>query len=329
MAHLRFKSRFCPAPPPPSPLIARRSTSCVREDSDSFTDIPQNAFIDETLLTEDIQCLSMAGIDYNLILSRDAYSIGCLLRSASDFGMFRISNYGILAEDFESTLADAGCVFQSSSVFLHRVDDHREEFVWSPSMQVLGHTRKYRRLSEKMENVAAKLDSIAEELGQIFTQHASKQQYHHKIKASESTLSLCRHNHPFSGVNSSPNNKYEPQHKHCKHALSLHVPVDEAEFFYHTEQSPSSSFYTGPDTIVVTIGEQLAEWSNHEFKFAYGEVYFKPLEDKASFAFEFQCSPSSIRRSIISLYDQIGIIIIIAGLCKFLLFGFDIFDLFS
>lgn len=60
--------------------------------------------------------------------------------------MFRISNFGILAEDFESTLADSDCVFQSSSVFLHRIDDHRDEFVWCPSMQVLARTRKYGRL---------------------------------------------------------------------------------------------------------------------------------------------------------------------------------------
>lgn len=111
--------------------------------------------------------------------------------------------------------------------------------------------------SEKMDYVAGKLEVIAEELGQIFSHHASKQQYRHKIEASEPTLSLCRHNHPFPRVNSTVNNQ-QPQQKHCKYALSFHVPVDEAEFCYHTEQSPSSSIYTGPDTIVVTIGEQLA-----------------------------------------------------------------------
>lgn len=149
MAHIRFKNRFLPAAPPPSPLVASRSTSSVIDDSDSFTNIPEHAFLDEKLLKlpEDIECLFMAGIDYNLLLSRDNDSIACLLRSASDLGMFRISNYGILAEDFESTLADAECVFnQSSSVFIHRVDDHREEFLWCPSMHVLGYTRKYGRL---------------------------------------------------------------------------------------------------------------------------------------------------------------------------------------
>lgn len=108
-----------------------------------------------------------------------------------------------------------------------------------------------------MEDVACKLDSIAEELGQIFSFHASKQQYDHKIEASETTLSLYRHNHPTPRVHSSAHN-HETQQQHSKHALVLHVVVDEAEFCYHTEQSPSSSFYTGPDTIIVTIGEQLA-----------------------------------------------------------------------
>ncbi|KAL1816830.1 hypothetical protein ACET3Z_019404 [Daucus carota] len=285
MAHIRFKSRFCPAPPPPSPLIASRSTSGVVEDSDdSFTNnIPENPFADENFLKlpEDIQCLFMPGIDFNLLLSRDKYSIGCLLRSASDFGMFRISNHGILAEDLESTLEDSLRVFESSSVFLHRVDDHRQEFVWRPSMQALGLTRKYRRLSEKMEIVASKLELIAEELGQIFSVNAKKQQYSHKFEASESTLGLCRHTRPLPGVKSSAH-IHEIQQPQCKHALILHVPVDEAEFCYQTEQSPSSSFYTGPDTIVVTIGEQIAEWSNREFKFATGEIKSDDLESSAT-----------------------------------------------
>ncbi|KAK9290956.1 hypothetical protein L1049_009136 [Liquidambar formosana] len=186
-------------------------------------------------------------------------------------------------------------------------------------------TEKYRKFSQKMENVGRTLEVIAEELGRVFSENAAKGSGK-RIRERESVLCLYRHSH--EGVlDQKPPSDSEKNCKSCDHALSLHLPVKQAEFCVQSERGPLS-FDTGPDTIVVTAGELLEEWSLGEFKFVSGEMIFEPdiHESQASLFIELKCSPLTLNHELnkisktISLVDQLFIVLIVAFLYKFVVF---------
>ncbi|GMP51471.1 hypothetical protein CsSME_00017687 [Camellia sinensis var. sinensis] len=114
-----------------------------------------------------------------------------------------------------------------------------------------------------------------------------------------------------------------------EHALSLHLLLEQCVFHVQLERG-SLSFNASPDSIVVTVGKQLEEWSLGEFKPTSGELTFDPKDSSAGspFSIELKCSPSNFNHGLakisktISLADQILFIIVIALLYKFLVFIF-------
>lgn len=102
-----------------------------------------------------------------------------------------------------------------------------------------------------MEGVVSKVDKIAEELAEVFSKY-SDTRFGKVIEEKESTISLYRYNdtHPSLLVSN------EDIHESYDHAMSLHLAMERGEFYVHTEKGPLS-FSTDPDTIVVTVGEQL------------------------------------------------------------------------
>ncbi|KAA8517525.1 hypothetical protein F0562_017845 [Nyssa sinensis] len=334
MAIMRTKSLLSSPAPPPSPIPTGKG---VRSAADStFSEyIDKSIQIPELILPECLHRLVPANIDYQSLVSRDGDSVKRLLRSAAEFGVIRISGHGILADQIRSTLDKTESVFRISDgrkteYCRHYVDS--EEFVWRRSdiamaekcQDVLA-AEKYRSFSQEMENVTSKLEAIAEELALVISENASKQP-RKKIQPRESILSLYRYNR-HSRMDQNPSLSNEEIRESCGYALSLHLIVEQCEFSVQSESS-SMSFNTSPDTIVVTIGEQLEEWSLGVFKSASEQVICEPKlhGSRPSFSVELKCWPKNFNHGhskinkTISIADQILIILLIAFLYKIFVF---------
>lgn len=110
-----------------------------------------------------------------------------------------------------------------------------------------------------MENVASRLDAIAEQLAQVFAEHLSKQSGR-RSQERQSTLSIYKYNQDIISAQSSPS--ANEMNKLCDYFLSLHLPSKTCK--YWMQSGPTRlSFNAGPDTIVVSVGKQLEvrNWS--------------------------------------------------------------------
>lgn len=330
---------------PPSPIPNARGSRSAAVDDRKLTDyfannlqIPYLRLPDPYHQSHTTQVRVPAQIDYRLLSSRVGNSIERLVRSAREFGVVRIVGHGIERQEVRLVKAEVELFFRSlderktkfRKSFVERVGN-REEFVWFRSdkamllwaREVMGSDR-YRDFSRKMESVVSKLDRIAEELAEVLSKF-SKNRFEKVIEDRESIISLYRYNdnHPSLLVSN------EDIHESYDHALSLHLAMERGEFYVHTDKGPLS-FSTDPDTIVVTVGEQLMEWSARDFKAVSGELIFDPNfhGTEASYSLELKCSPLNLnlgytKRVIrtISLLDQILIILIFSFLYQILLFA--------
>ncbi|KAL2899931.1 Gibberellin 2-beta-dioxygenase 7 [Bienertia sinuspersici] len=329
---------------PPSPIPKAEGSRSAAVDDRKLTDyFSKNLQIPYLRLPDPYSPLHTnrvrvpAQIDYRLLGSRVGNSIERLVRSAREFGVVRIVGHGIPRQEVRLVKAEVELFFRSlderktrfRKSFVDRVGN-REEFVWFRSdkamllwaREVMGSDR-YRDFSRKMESVVSKLDRIAEELAEVLSKYSEKR-FEKVIEERESTISLYRYNdmHPSLLVSN------EDIHESYDHTLSLHLAMERGEFYVHTDRGPLS-FTTDPDTIVVTVGEPLMEWSAGDFKAVSGELIFDPNlhGTEASYSLELKCSPLNFnigytKRVIrtISLVDQLLIILIISFIYQILLF---------
>uniref|UniRef100_A0A2N9HKD1 Non-haem dioxygenase N-terminal domain-containing protein n=1 Tax=Fagus sylvatica TaxID=28930 RepID=A0A2N9HKD1_FAGSY len=313
------------AAPLPSPIpTGTGSRSAANE---IFTEFLENSLQVPSLSLPESQFKSTtrhpipANIDFRSLAGRARDSVDRLLRSAKEYGAFRIVGHGISSEELRLLVEEAESVFQISEGNLNLVESNgnREEIVWAPSMherlesagKLIG-TEKYRNFSQNMENLASKLDNVAKQLIEIFTENAGKQ-YQKGIHEKETVMTLYRYDQNdllMEQILSLPN---ENNGKSCGHALSLHIPIDHSQFHVQSKHGPLS-FEEGPDTIVVTVGKQLEEWTLGEFKSVYGEMIIVPECQgiRASYSVELKYSPSSTNHNFdknskaISIIDQFG-----------------------
>ncbi|KNA12311.1 hypothetical protein SOVF_127080 [Spinacia oleracea] len=257
---------------PPSPIPnAKGSRSAAIDDrklTDYFTNnlqIPYLRLPDPYSQSHTTQVRIPAQIDYRLLSSRVGNSIERLVKSAREFGVVRIVGHGIERQEVRLVKAEVELFFKSlderktrfRKSFVERVGN-REEFVWFRSdkamllwaREVMGSDR-YRDFSRKMESVVSKVDRISEEVAEVVSKFSDKR-FQKVIQERESIISLYRYNdmHPSLLVSN------EDIHESYDHALSLHLAMERAEFYLHTDKGPLS-FTTDPDTIVVTVGDQL------------------------------------------------------------------------
>ncbi|XP_016541316.2 uncharacterized protein LOC107842025 [Capsicum annuum] len=98
-----------------------------------------------------------------------------------------------------------------------------------------------------------------------------------------------------------------------KYALNLFFPLEPTEFSMHSKRG-RLPFKTSLDTIIVTIGDQLEEWSDGKFRSADGEVALKQILhiDQALLSLELKWSFINLNEieKIITLSDQILILVI-------------------
>ncbi|GAB2300769.1 hypothetical protein Dimus_034805 [Dionaea muscipula] len=333
--------------PPPSPIPTGKGSRSAAVDDQSLNDfftgnirVPYLRLPEYHVPETSYRPKLPARIDFRLLASGVGNSIERLIRSAREFGVVRIGGHGIPMEEIAAAKAEVEIFFRKLDErktrfrrsFVDRVGN-REEFVWFRSdkamllwaREVMGPDR-YRDFSYKMEGVVSKLDIIAEELAEVFSRNAENR-FGELMQERESIISLYRYN----DMNPSLLVSSEDNRESYDHALSLHLAMERGEFYVQTEKGPLS-FTTDPETIVVTIGDQLREWSSRDFKSVKGELIFDPYlhEMEASYSIELKCSPlnlnfgygKKVNKKIISLADQVLIVLVFSFLCKILLFIF-------
>lgn len=136
--HLLRVASSLPAPPPSPIPTAKGSPNSLF--SDYLHEIP-----DLINLPEQLHRSVLADIEYQSLKSGDIHALNWILRSAMQFGSFRISGHSISSEELRSTVTEAESVFGFSSEYWRNCGD-REEFIWCRSgevKQVIGAT-KYR-----------------------------------------------------------------------------------------------------------------------------------------------------------------------------------------
>lgn len=282
--------------PPPSPIpTATGSRSAANE---TLTE-----FLDKSLSVPDLNLpdpharhqSSPPEIDRRSLTSRDSAAVSRLLRSARAFGAVRISGHGISGEELRLLVKEAAKLFgvleERDTGFRRHYGCNREEIIWVRlrdermewARNYIG-AQLYESFSEKMEKVASTLDAVAEEVGQILIDYADKQGAR-RLQRGESVLSIYRYNHDnvmaqsLAPPNDEENNTY---------SLNIHLPTKHCEFLVQSSRG-FWSFDAAPDTIIVTIGKRLEDWSLGEFRCVSGRIMYQPedvKECKASFSIE-------------------------------------------
>ncbi|CAL5192448.1 unnamed protein product [Lathyrus oleraceus] len=316
--------------PLPSPIpTGRGSRSAANDIFSQF--LEKKLHLPELILPELHQPPSPAEID---LWSLPLASAPLLLRSAKEFGAFRIRSHGISSYDLETIAMEAELVFKDyKKVYVERNGrcGGMIPFVRSSNgeLEFTAHNQTHRKFWVHMGYVASRLDTIVEQVILALKQDAS-QDFKERIQETESVVCLCRYPH-----DSAPKRNERVSDKTkgvlCEHALRFYLPMEHCIFYVQTERGPLS-FDAGPEHIVVIVGKQLEEWSNGVFKCVPGEMIFMPSfhSSNASFSVELTCLASSNLNQIlynfdkiISLNDQILIVLCLVFLYKFLYFIFS------
>lgn len=107
-----------------------------------------------------------------------------------------------------------------------------------------------------MENIAIKLDYIAELLGKVFVENIARTQFGKRIQGKESALSLCRYDHNDNYMKQNPSSPNERNSKTCDFTFCLHLPATPSRFLLPSAQG-RLSLDAGPDTILVVVGHRI------------------------------------------------------------------------
>lgn len=119
-----------------------------------------------------------------------------------------------------------------------------------------------------MEKVAGKVEAIADQVSEVLFANAEKQ-VEKKMRTLRSELGkvrLYRYNHQDHSMEQNPSSNYLQNEiingnnlRECEdHALCLHLPLEHSQFNIRSEvEGGSLCFDAGPETLVVTVGNQL------------------------------------------------------------------------
>ncbi|KAF1883899.1 hypothetical protein Lal_00038393 [Lupinus albus] len=327
--------------PPPSPIPTGRGTRSAANDIFS-------QFLEKTIHLPQLTLpepphhhYPPAPVEIDL-RSLPLIAADSLVRSAREFGAFRIRYHGISGNELRRIVDEAENVFQDwKRVVVERNERSGEmipivrskkgalEFT---AIKILGNQSQHRNFWVHMGNVASRLDSIVEQVSLVLQRDTSPE-FKKRIDDTESVMCLCRY--PHNNVSKQDEGESdEKRETSSDHALRFYLPMEHCIFYLQTERGPLS-FDAGPENIVVTIGKQLEplkvkgssaefdripfgtvepspltiplEWSQGVFKCVPGEMIFMPnfQSSQASFSIELMFSATSnlIHNSNIS--DQI------------------------
>ncbi|KAE8099042.1 hypothetical protein FH972_017056 [Carpinus fangiana] len=329
MATMRTRDTLDPTPSPIPTATGSRSAA-----NQIFTEYLEHSLRPPNLaLPATTRYPIPSDVDLRSLASRGRDSADRLLQSARQYGAIRISGHGISSEELRYLVEEAEPVFRyPEAPNLVKRNGNREEIVWARSRYerlesapkfIGSETERYRNFRQIMEKVAGKLDAVAKQLIEIFKESGGKKKYCDGIQEKETVLALHRYDHNTllkekNSVLSNEKNEYGDA------LITLHLPAQHSQIFYVKSKRGPLSFEQGPDTIVVTVGKQLEEWSLGEFKSVTGEMIIAPDIQgiPASYCVELKCSSSTTYHSFdkncktISIADQILLALIITLLYK-------------
>ncbi|CAL9177050.1 unnamed protein product [Musa hybrid cultivar] len=324
--------------PPPSPIATGKGLRSAAVD-----DLVLTEYLEDSLRVPDLNLpesyfpsrsplKALAEVDLHSLVSGDGLAVRQVLAAAAEIGAVRVAGGGApLAEEARAAIEACGVVFETpegekSKGALGQQcygwrDALAEEFYWyrsrSPEMeQLLQRTwpDSYRTLRERMENVAARLETVAECIANILSKHFVSQTPS-RVGEIHSILCLRKYESHHSRSNM---REFSDAKSLSSHALSLHISGDDHEFCIRCPEG-SAIFEMSAGDIVVTIGKPLQEWSNGELKIASGEPLFQPTDNPfPSFTLEYMCSPLVLSHEpehgtkTISLIDQLLIVLVLS-----------------
>ncbi|KAK3162319.1 hypothetical protein QOZ80_1BG0088160 [Eleusine coracana subsp. coracana] len=184
----------------------------------------------------------------------------------------------------------------------------------------------YRVFREKMDAVASKMEDVAKRVVRVLSDNVNNANGSTPSGDAISILRLTLHSSEMSKAfwNDSGSSSTEPPNSH---ALSIRLSGNDHQICLRN-QSGSAVFSLPAGSMLVTVGKQIQEWSNGEFKTAAGEVlYEKTGEQDRLITLELLYSPRDLhlseagryarcidRPKIVAFRDQILVALVLLSL---------------
>uniref|UniRef100_A0A0D9V793 Isopenicillin N synthase-like Fe(2+) 2OG dioxygenase domain-containing protein n=1 Tax=Leersia perrieri TaxID=77586 RepID=A0A0D9V793_9ORYZ len=228
------------------------------------------------------------------LLSGEAEAVGTVAAAAAESGAFRVVG-AVEAGEVRAAVEAAEAVFRAPEEvkrelgrwFRRRDRVAGEEFYWfrpasSHADKVLDAVlpgKTYQVFREKMVIVALKMEDLAQCVMRVLSDNVKNPKHSALPTEAASILCLTQYNcnklktHLNEFGNTDPPNSY---------ALGIHLSGRDQEICLRN-QSGSTFFSLPACSVLVTIGKQIQEWSNGEFKNAVGEILFELTDEPNPF----------------------------------------------
>ncbi|KAG6496239.1 uncharacterized protein LOC121992811 [Zingiber officinale] len=271
-------------------------------------------------------------VDLPSLLAGDDSAVRRVLSAAAEVGAVRVTGVdAALIQGAKEAIEAGGSLFalpeqEKSRVSLFgRRDGVCDEFYWHrlPSPETEQLLRKilpdsYRTLRIKMENISARMETIAECITKILFKGATSQTTSRRFDIVQPVLCLRKYESPHQN----DTRDLTDADSLLSYALCLHICAHDENFCIRRPEG-SSIFKMSAWDVLVTIGKPFQDWCNGEFKTALGQRIFRPTDDPTqSFSLEYMCSPQVLSpepdygAKPVSLMDQILVVIVLAILYK-------------
>ncbi|KAJ6806490.1 uncharacterized protein M6B38_370920 [Iris pallida] len=313
--------------PPPTPIATGRGLRSAAANDRVLTE-----FLDSSLRVPDLTLLPPKSpfkvINLPSLVAGDAASVRRMMASAAEAGAFLIAGWDPQrADEVRSAAAAARGVFEIEEGRRRRWFGRGNEFYWG--RDVVGAEKEavlkemltvegYRIFREKMENMASRLETVAETITKILSENIRHKSQSTKFDQKPSVLCLRKYDKSHNNSGHLEGDAHTTK-GHQNHMLSL-LTGDCHKLYLHSAEA--SSFTLPAGLILVTIGEPFQEWSNGELKAYTGEILLESSKDQpAPIALEFMFS-TGLRQELdhstqtISLMDQMLIMLVFLLLYK-------------
>ncbi|KAJ4767105.1 2-oxoglutarate (2OG) and Fe(II)-dependent oxygenase superfamily protein [Rhynchospora pubera] len=236
-------------------------------------------------------------IGFKELKERDIVAVGNVVYNVRETGAFRVGSKSMSVQEVTSTIRVAKEVFSvpeemkrdSLAKWFRRRDVVEEEFYWyhpvRPEMDrvllsAFPNPKSYHMFREKMESIASEMQKIAELVTDVLCSNSKKGWGSSSIvHKPPSVLCLTKFN-----VNQSylTWNELGDAEQPTSYAVCLHASSQDQEFRLCSQEG-SNFCKTPAGSALVTVGKQLQDWSNREYKSAAAEVLYELSEDPNPF----------------------------------------------
>ncbi|CAL4973392.1 unnamed protein product [Urochloa decumbens] len=252
---------------------------------------------------------------HEAVVSSEALASGdadAALRAAEESGAFAVAG-AIDAREVREAVEASGAVFAAPDEakrerlgrwFRRRdqVAGGGEEFCWfrpvSPEDdRTLGASlpgSTYRVFREKMDTVASRMENVAKNAMRVLSDNAKNPKDSSLSREAPSILCLTLHNSNKSRTCWDEFTSTDPPNPHT---LSIQLSEHDRQICLRN-QGGSTIFSLPAGSMLVTIGKQIQEWSNGQFKTAVGEILYEMTNEPGTFiSLELVYSPDDLHLS--------------------------------